>query len=304
MKRRLCLRLFGFVACLMCTLGVNAAEPYVCHTTGDSTLTFYYDNLRSSRSGTTYSLNIGSYQPGWVGNGPNSYAAHVVFDPSFANARPTSTCSWFYSLQNLQSITGLNYLNTSEVTNMSFMFYYCNKLTSLDVSHFNTANVTSMWTMFAECSQLVSLDLSSFNTSLVTDMEYIFYNCTNLRTIFAGNGWTTAAVTYYDNMFTDCTRLVGGQGTTYDASHIDKTYARIDGGPNNPGYFTEKSAFKRGDVNGNNEVTIADVSALIDYLLTGDTIGINLAAADCNGIDGVTIADVSALIDYLLTGNW
>ena len=67
---------------------------------------------------------------------------------------------------------------------------------------------------------------------------------------------------------------------------------------------TPTSTAARGDVNGNNEVTIADVSALIDYLLTGDTIGINLAAADCNGIDGVTIADVSALIDYLLTGSW
>ena len=62
--------------------------------------------------------------------------------------------------------------------------------------------------------------------------------------------------------------------------------------------------FQRGDVNGNNEVTIADVSALIDYLLTGDTTGINMTAADCNGLDGVTIADVSALIDYLLTGSW
>ena len=59
-----------------------------------------------------------------------------------------------------------------------------------------------------------------------------------------------------------------------------------------------------GDVNGNNEVTIADVSALIDYLLTGDATGINLENADCNGIDGITIADVSTLIDYLLTGNW
>ena len=59
-----------------------------------------------------------------------------------------------------------------------------------------------------------------------------------------------------------------------------------------------------GDVNGNNEVTIADVTALIDYLLTGDASSINLENADCNGIDGITIADVTALIDYLLTGNW
>jgi len=51
-------------------------------------------------------------------------------------------------------------------------------------------------------------------------------------------------------------------------------------------------------------VAIADVSALIDYLLTGETEGVNLDNANCN-LDGeVGIADVSALIDYLLTGSW
>ena len=66
----------------------------------------------------------------------------------------------------------------------------------------------------------------------------MFYNCSNLRTIYVGNGWSTAAVTHSANMFSNCTSLVGGQGTTYDANHIDKTYAHIDGGASNPGYFT------------------------------------------------------------------
>ena len=60
----------------------------------------------------------------------------------------------------------------------------------------------------------------------------------------------------------------------------------------------------RGDVNDDTQVTIADVSALIDYLLTEDATGINLGNADCNLDEGVTIADVSALIDYLLTETW
>ena len=67
---------------------------------------------------------------------------------------------------------------------------------------------------------------------------------------------------------------------------------------------SEEPTFLRGDVNNNNEVTIADVTALIDYLLSGDATNINLDAADCNNKDGVTIADVTALIDYLLSGNW
>ena len=164
----------------------------------------------------------------------------VVFDPSFANARPTTTYDWFFNMQNLQSITGMEYLNTSEVTNMAYMFMLCTSLTSLDVSHFNTSKVTDMNSMFCKCSSLTSLDLSSFNTSKVTKMGWMFSNCSNLRTIYVGSGWSTAAVTSSNDMFRDCTNLVGGQGTTYNESNPwDKTYAHIDGGTSNPGYFTE-----------------------------------------------------------------
>ena len=60
----------------------------------------------------------------------------------------------------------------------------------------------------------------------------------------------------------------------------------------------------RGDVNMDNMVDIKDVTALIDYLLSGDPTGISLENADCNLQDGPTIADVTALIDNLLNGNW
>ena len=241
---------------------------YACYTPSNTTLTFYYDNQRSSRTGTTYDLNTGDDDTGWLIDGTYANVTRVVFDPSFANARPTTTSRWFYIMQNLESITGMEYLNTSEVTNMAYMFYFCIKLTSLDVSHFNTSKVTDMGAMFRNCSSLTSLDLSSFNTSKVTnmlqmfyycssltnldlssfntskvtDMRYMFYGSSNLRTIYVGSGWNTATVTTSDYMFYNCTSLVGGQGTTYDANHTDKTYAHIDGGPSNPGYFTDKNA--------------------------------------------------------------
>ena len=151
----------------------------------------------------------------------------------------------------------MSYLNTSEVIYMNWMFLECSKLTSVDVSHFNTSKVISMYSMFNSCTGLTSLDLSSFNTSKVAVMLRMFYNSTNLRTIYVGNGWSTAAVTHSANMFSNCTSLVGGQGTTYDANHIDKTYAHIDGGPSNPGYFTDKNASLRGDVNGDGSVNIS-----------------------------------------------
>ena len=228
----------------------------------------------------------------------------VVFDPSFADARPTTTDSWYFYMRNLESITGMSYLNTSEVTNMEFMFDRCSKLTSLDVSHFNTSKVTDMGYMFGYCKNLTNLDLSSFNTSKVTNMGYMFSGSSDLVSIYVSSGWSTAAVTSSTNMFKNSTSLVGGKGTTYDANHIDHTYAHIDGGPSNPGYFSEKPAYIRGDVNGDGNVSIGDVTALIDYLLSGDASGINLAAADCNQDSGVSIGDVTALIDYLLAGSW
>ena len=184
------------------------------------------------------------------------------------------------------------------------MFYHCYQLTSLEVGSFNTSKVISMNYMFCFCCDLTSLDLSNFNTSQVTGMSGMFYDCNQLRTIYAGNGWSTEAVTSSTNMFIFCTNLVGGQGTTYDVNYIDKTYAHIDGGPSNPGYFTDKNASLRGDVNGDGSVNISDVTALIDYLLSGNPSGVNLTAADCNQDSSVNISDVTSLIDYLLSGSW
>ncbi|MBQ1485950.1 MAG: dockerin type I repeat-containing protein, partial [Muribaculaceae bacterium] len=126
----------------------------------------------------------------------------------------------------------------------------------------------------------------------------------NLRTIYAGSGWSTAAVEASAGMFYSCTSLVGGQGTTFNSSHVGIDYAHIDGGPSNPGYFTAKNAGLRGDVNGDGSVNISDVTALIDYLLSGNASGINLSGADTNQDNSINISDVTALIDYLLAGNW
>ena len=142
------------------------------------------------------------------------------------------------------SLTTLNLsgFKTYNVTEMGGMFFACSGLTSLDLSGFNTTNVMNMQGMFYGCFGLTSLDLSSFNTAKVTDMENMFYDCSNLTTIYVGNGWSTTNVTESAEMFNGCTSLEGGAGTTYDASHTDAEYARIDGGTSAPGYFTDKNA--------------------------------------------------------------
>lgn len=403
MKNPLFLRMVVLVATVICARGVSSAqEAYACHTPEDSTLTFYYDEQRSTRPGITYDLNTGENTPGWSVGFKGYAISQVVFDPSFAAARPTSTYKWFYCMANLQSIMGLNYLNTKDVTTMSHMFGICKSLTALDLSSFNTTNVTTMFLMFSFCESLKTIDLSSFNTSNVTNMSHVFWSCKslasidlssfntsnvknmegifddcesltsidlsgfntekllytnamfsgckslasvdltsfntsnveqttsmfsgceslkiidlssfntekiwrmrsmfsgckNLETIYAGEGWSTESVTVSSDMFIGCTKLVGGQGTAYDENHVDAAYAHIDGGPDNPGYFTEKDDLQRGDVNGDGEVNIADINCIIAVILGApNTYG---DRADVNADGEVNIADINAVIGIIL----
>ena len=136
------------------------------------------------------------------------------------------------------TIIDVSNFDTSNVTNMQCMF--CDsKAATLDVSNFDTSNVTNMQGMFWK-SQATTLDVSHFDTSNVTNMEIMFAYMTNLKTIYASSKFVTTSVTSSTSMFEKSTNLVGGAGTKYNKSYLDKTYARIDGGTSNPGYFTEK----------------------------------------------------------------
>ena len=306
----------------------------------NGTLTFYYDDQRTahlSQGNTDYDLNTGTDAPGWKENAKN--VTTVVFDASFANCLPTSTCQWFCEMENLTTITGMKEnLNTSEVTTMYRMFEKCSSLTAIDLSGFNTLKVTSMGSMFDTCKALTSLDVSGFMTDNVTDFSSMFNYCVNLAELdvshfktnsarsMAGMFWNCRSLTsldvshfntakvmsmrnmfntcwnltsidvagfdvsnvvYFDwmfancfslleldlrtwdtwngmnmeNMFTQCSSLTtiygkrlggrnqtgmfsgctsirGGRGTTYDASHVDGDYACADGLNGNPGYLT------------------------------------------------------------------
>jgi surface protein len=117
------------------------------------------------------------------------------------------------------------------------MFSGCSGLAKLDLSNFNTNNVTNMSGMFEDCSSLTTLDLSCFNTGNVTDMSWMFCGCLGLSTIYVSNEWSTENVTDSNYMFSGCEKLIGEQGTTFDDSHTDCTYAHIDGGMDAPGYL-------------------------------------------------------------------
>lgn len=150
--------------------GTNVPYAFLSGTS----LTFLYDASPWSRTGTKYSLNSGTATPEWSGS--SASITQVEMNSSFANARPTSTYKWFNGMSKLTTIKNIGYLNTSAVTNMSYMYCGCQALTSIYLP-FTTDNVTNMSYMFDGCTALVSLNLSRFNMSKVTSSSYMARNC-------------------------------------------------------------------------------------------------------------------------------
>ena len=166
----------------------------------------------------------------------------ITFD-NFSTYGATNMQSMFSNCSKLITLD-VSKFNTSNVTSMLEMFYNCKALTTLNLSNFNTSSVTNMQTMFSGCMALTTLDLSGFNTINVITMRTMFNNCKALTTIYVSEfnaetstGWTTTAVTNSTSMFSNCTNIIGGNGTTYNNNITDKTYAVIDTAET-PGYLT------------------------------------------------------------------
>ena len=211
-------------------------RPWVKY--ADGTLTFRC-GYKKTLGENEYELNSGEEKPAWETNKKN--ISQVVFEASFANARPTNCYAWFQNFENLKQIEGIENLNTANVTDMSYMFKNCSNLAELDVTHFNTAKVTAMTGMFSGCSNLTELDLTHFNTENVTNMWLMFYGCESLTTIYVSDDFVITNITYKTySLFYGCEKLKGAIDK-YDNSKIDGTYANYK-----TGYFT-KLVGKNGD---------------------------------------------------------
>ena len=193
------------------------------------TLTFRYKGVKPAGA---YDLNVESNNPGWEDQKGN--IKKVVFDASFAIARPTSCCWWFANCFYLTEIEGIENLNTQNVTDMRDMFTCCYALTSLDVSNFNTQNVEDMTDMFLGCEKLSLLDLSNFNTERVKNMSSMFSGCSTLQTIFASDKFFTNQVFDGDGMFQGCENLKGFIDYIPDSDRDNNEYANYK-----TGYFTK-----------------------------------------------------------------
>ena len=219
------------------------------------TLTFSYGPKPEG----AYDLNVESNNPGW--NAQKENIEKVVFNASFANARPTSCYYWFCGCSKLTDIEGIENLNTENVTDMSYMFYNCRKLSSLDFSKFNTENVTDMKFMFYNCRILSSLDLSKFNTENVTNMSYMFDNCYELSSLDLSK-FNTENVTNMKYMFDNCWELSSLDLSNFNTAKVeDMSYM-----------FSDCRKLSSLDLSNFNTAKVGDMSYMFSYCSTLTTI--------------------------------
>ena len=186
-------------------------QAYAMFDDATETLTFSYGTKPEG----AYALNQERPEPEWR----MQKIRTVVFDASFAYARPTSCSHWFEDCIYLTRIKGIWNLKTKNVTDMSSMFLGCSSLRSLDLTNFDTGNVTDMSKMFLGCRNLTSLDVSKFNTSKVTDMCCMFVGCHKLTSLNVSK-FNTTEVTDMSDMFEDCYALTSLDLTNFDTGKV------------------------------------------------------------------------------------
>jgi hypothetical protein len=281
------------------SVSAQSAQPEAYVVEGRTKITFYYDAKRATRkkgkvwsitetksanaagesegegeeeNATRAAAENGPQIPAWAGTESNAKdeITQVVFDASFKNYRPTSTKQWFFHLAGVETIVGLENLNTEAVTNMSEMFLGCEGLETLDLQSFNTAKVTNMSGMFKGCYSLTSINVQSFNTANVTDMSYMFDQCRSLATIDLNN-FNSDKVTDARRMFDECGSLTTINCKNTWRENISSEYmfggcvklqgaakynsSKVDAAMANPktGYFTGKATEEENNTPGKDE---------------------------------------------------
>ena len=230
-------------------------------------MTFKYGEQSTIDNVKCFTLNSKTYVPNWSNKDElKKNVATVVFDKSFASASPTTCRSWFNGFYQLTEIKGIKNLNTSNVSDMAYMFAGCLKLKSVDLTYMNlqkvedmsymfnyclvlktiylkglnTSNVKKMNSMFELCKSLEHLDISSLNTQNVKNFQRMFYECNSLKAIYASPKFVVnvSDLDSKANMFYRCYNLAG-ESKSYNPAHINGDYAKIVGG-----YFLDATDLK------------------------------------------------------------
>lgn len=201
--------LLFLITALLTVSAFSEEQGYAVFDSETGTLTFKYGEMPEGEN--IFYADAGDETRGW----DCKLLKKVVFDSSYSNARPTNTSHWFENAENLTDLIGLEYFNTSNVTDISYMLRNCWSLVGLDLIHFDTSNVKNMSFMFWGCGNLTSVDVTHFDTSQVENMEFMFAWCKNLTNIDVSH-FNTKNVINMRAMFKNCEVL-----SYLDVSHFD-----------------------------------------------------------------------------------
>ena len=185
-------------------IDLSKEEDVLYVTVSETTMTVRYDNLIKTRTET--------YEPEDIPASVKEAAVRVVIDESVSQVAVTTVSGLFAQMYKLEEVEGLENINTTELTDVSYMF--------------------------RDCKSLAKIDLNGFDLSGVSAAYGMFQGCTNLTTILCDANYTALAGITSLGMFDGCTSLTGGKGTKYSTAHKDASYARPDEGESAPGYFT------------------------------------------------------------------
>lgn len=174
------------------------------------------------------------------------------FDGMYYNKQVIDTKTYFTDFENehytrfdqvpwasfVNNITSVAFNDSIKPLSLAYWFYNCSNLTTIQgIQALNTRKVADSSHMFENCSSLTQADLSFFDTLHLKNINSMLKGCSNLETLYTNNELDLTEVTDSNNLFYGCTSIVGQNGTVYNSSFIDKTYARLDI-EENPGYLT------------------------------------------------------------------
>ena len=283
---------------LAMAMAVRAQTPYAIYCDGNKTFYFTYrnevltENGNFTPEGATNALPITALwsgtavtesgnKPGWNDNSTvKGGTKTVVFEPSFARVQPTNLANWFFDFSVLEEVQGTNYLDTSEATNMTCMFFWCRNLSTLDVSGFKTGKVTNMSFMFQQCENLKPLDVSGFDTKNVTNMKDMFRNCSRLTTLDV-SGFDTGKVTSMADMFWNCSGLTALDLSGFDTGNVGSM----------EGMFNWCSSLTALDVSGFDTKNVENMGGMF-YGCSG------LTALDVSGFDTGNMKNMEGMFSW------
>ncbi len=269
----------------------NAGETtYALWDENTKTLTLYYGPLPE-----TYAVS--GFESSTEPFSAYKIAVEVVFDPSFANARPTCLVHWFNQFETLLSIDGLEHLNTSSVTSMRAMFQQCRSIEHLDVSGFDTSNVTDLTCMFSDCNSLKSLDVTNFNTEKVQYMYGMFCRCRCLTSLDVTN-FNTNNVYQMGYMFQGCSQLTTLDLSSFNTSRVTQMHFMFEGCTSLNTIYVDDGKWSTSSVQDDFSNTLSNCPSLTGGEGTAaDTSSITYAHIDKAGNPGyfTNIADKSRL---------